>query len=101
MSRFRFIDAEKATHPVALLCRVLGVSRAGFYAWRRRPPSARSAADAALTGDPANGIPGANECLIWRTFARRGLGVDASQGNFESKTDGRNGFQVPPHCASA
>ena len=57
------------------------------------------AADQALTGDAANGIPGENECLIWRTFARRGLGVDASQGNFESKTDGRNGFQVPVHCA--
>jgi hypothetical protein len=59
------------------------------------------AADAALTGDLANGVPGANECLIWRTFARRGLGVDASQGNFESKTDGKNGFQVPAHCSTA
>ena len=49
MSRFRFIDAEKASHPVALLCRLLRVSRAGFYAWRTRPPSCRSAADARLT----------------------------------------------------
>lgn len=57
------------------------------------------AADAALTGDVANGLPGQNECLIWRTFARRGLGVDASQGDFESKTDGVDGFQVPAHCA--
>jgi hypothetical protein len=59
------------------------------------------AADAALTGDLANGVPGANECLIWRTFARRGLGVDASQGNFESKTDGKEGFKVPAHCPAA
>jgi extracellular elastinolytic metalloproteinase len=58
------------------------------------------ASDAALTGDVANGIPGENECLIWRTFARRGLGVNASQGNFESKTDGINGFEVPAHCAT-
>ncbi|HEV3474477.1 MAG TPA: M36 family metallopeptidase, partial [Actinomycetota bacterium] len=58
------------------------------------------AADAALTGDPANGIPGDNECLIWRTFARRGLGVDASQGNFESKTDGKEGYNVPAHCST-
>ncbi len=59
------------------------------------------AADAALTGDVANGLPGQNECLIWRTFARRGLGVDASQGDFESKTDGVDGFQVPAHCEVA
>ncbi len=58
------------------------------------------AADAALTGDPANGVPGDNECLIWRTFARRGLGIDADQGDFESKGDGKEGFKVPKHCRS-
>ena len=56
------------------------------------------AADAALTGNPAKGIPGDNECLIWRTFARRGLGIDAKQGDFENKADGTNGFKVPAHC---
>ncbi|MDQ4064429.1 MAG: M36 family metallopeptidase [Actinomycetota bacterium] len=56
------------------------------------------AADAALTGDVARGVPGQNECLIWRTFARRGLGVNAKQGDFESKVDGVNGFKVPEHC---
>jgi len=49
VSRFRLVDAEKVNHPVALLCRVLGVSRAGYYAWRARSPSARAVADAALT----------------------------------------------------
>jgi len=39
--RFRFIDAEKASYPVAILCRCLGVSRAGYYAWRSREPSDR------------------------------------------------------------
>jgi extracellular elastinolytic metalloproteinase len=56
------------------------------------------AADAALTGNPAKGVPGKNECLIWKTFARRGLGVNAKQGSFESKADGVDGFKVPGHC---
>ncbi|HEV2755121.1 MAG TPA: M36 family metallopeptidase [Actinomycetota bacterium] len=56
------------------------------------------AADAALTGDVAKGRPGENECLIWRTFARRGLGVNAKQRDFENKADGTNGFKVPERC---
>jgi len=34
---FRLIDAKKSQHPVSLLCSVLGVSRAGYYAWKDRP----------------------------------------------------------------
>ena len=34
MSSYRLIDAEKATYPVSMLCRVLKVSRSGYYAWR-------------------------------------------------------------------
>ena len=46
--RFVFIDAEKAFYPIKLLCRALRVSRAGYYAWRQRPPSARSQQDLRL-----------------------------------------------------
>jgi putative transposase len=48
VSLFRFIAAEKANHSISLLCRLLGVSRSGFYAWQRRLPSDRSLADAWL-----------------------------------------------------
>ncbi len=48
MSRYRFIHAERATYPVALLCRVLRVSRAGYYAWAGRGASARAQADEEL-----------------------------------------------------
>ena len=46
--RFAFIATEKAGFPVALMCRMLAVSRAGFYAWRRRPVAARTRQDQVL-----------------------------------------------------
>ena len=46
--RFAFIEVEKASFPVALMCRVLKVSRAGFYAWRSRPAATRTRQDQAL-----------------------------------------------------
>ena len=49
MSAFRLIDAERANYPVAMLCRMLGGSKSGYYAWRSRPPSKRSREDYALT----------------------------------------------------
>jgi hypothetical protein len=46
--RFRFIEVEKASYPVALMCRVLKVSRGDYYAWRGRPDSARLCRDRRL-----------------------------------------------------
>ncbi len=43
------MEREKANHRIALLCRVLGVSPSGYYAWRKRGPSARARADQVLT----------------------------------------------------
>ena len=46
---YAFVSAEKASYPVALMCRVLEVNRTAFYAWTDRTPSKRETANVALT----------------------------------------------------
>jgi putative transposase len=48
VTRFGFVDREKARYPVNLLCRLVKVSRSGYYAWAKRPPSRRNLADEVL-----------------------------------------------------
>jgi transposase InsO family protein len=61
VSRFAFVAAERGSHAVATLCRIVGASVSGFYAWLRAVPSvqARAEAEAALRGH------------VGRIFARR------------------------------
>jgi putative transposase len=49
VSVYRFISAEKARTPVSVCCRMLEVSRSGYYDWARRAPCQRDLADAWLT----------------------------------------------------
>jgi putative transposase len=46
VTRFAFVAAERANHAVATLCRVIGASVSGFYAWLRAIPSRHSRAEA-------------------------------------------------------
>jgi hypothetical protein len=65
-------------------------------------PGFETGRDAILEADIlANG--GANQCLIWEAFARRGLGLSASQGSANSLNDQTEAFDVPqtPNCLLA
>lgn len=63
-------------------------------------------ADDLLTGveddpeTPVNEVigSGANRCVIWKAFAKRGLGVSASQGSSTSTTDGTQATDLPAGC---
>ena len=65
-------------------------------------PGFETGRDAILEADMlANG--GTNQCLIWEAFARRGLGLSASQGSANSLNDQTEAFDVPqtPNCLLA
>ena len=51
--RFAFIAAREVAFPVDTMCRVLSVSRSGYYAWSKRPVAAVKAADVLLVAEIA------------------------------------------------
>lgn len=57
-------------------------------------PGFVSARDAILRADQAI-YQGRNHCFIWRAFAKRGLGVGASQGDDDNINDGIESYQEP------
>ncbi len=60
-------------------------------------PSFTDARNGILAADLANN-GGANQCLIWAAFARRGLGASANGGSPHSRSDGTAAFDMPASC---
>jgi putative transposase len=79
VSKFAFVAAERASHAVATLCRVVGASVSGFYAWLRAVPSVRTRAEAEaeLRG------------LIGRLFAARRRAYGSPRVHAELRREGR------------
>jgi putative transposase len=46
--KFAFIEVNEVAFPIRAMCRVLGISSSGYYAWRRRPEPERMKQDAQL-----------------------------------------------------
>jgi len=59
------VSAHQACYPIATMCRVLGVSTSGYYAWRNRSPSRREQENAALL----------EQILILHVWSRRTFGA--------------------------
>jgi extracellular elastinolytic metalloproteinase len=65
-------------------------------------PSFTEARDALIAADQAT-TGGADYCMIWEVFARRGLGINASSGNRNDSADQVEDFTQPapgPNCTA-
>ena len=113
---FAWIEERRAEWPVTHMCRVLEVSRAGFYAWRSRAPSAAQVRREALTEQVARihaqvkgryGSPRVHAELVARgtpccenTVARvmREAGIAAkTRRKFRQTTDSNHPHPVAPN----
>ena len=115
--KFGFIADHQEKWPVRTLCEVLGVSPAGYYAWRCRPESARAAANHNLLADVRRlqaqhqgryGSPrmhaalraegrGVSRGRIERLMRRHGIRAAASRRFRPVTTDSSHGLPVAPN----
>jgi hypothetical protein len=82
--KFRMVEDCRDTWSVQALCRVLGISTAGYYAWRSRPDSKRTVEDHALLVDirqvhaDSGGRYGSPVCMLPCGHMARRLAAGAS-----------------------
>jgi transposase InsO family protein len=115
--RFRFIEDRRADYPVTIKCDVLGVSPAGYYAWRARPESRRAADNRQLIDDIKRvhrdaceryGSPrihaelraqgrGVSRGRIERLMRRHGIRAIMARPRRMRTTDSRHDFPIAPN----
>jgi putative transposase len=115
--RFRFIEDRRADYPVTIMCDVLGVSPAGYYAWRARPESRRAADNRQLVDDIKRvhrdaceryGSPrihaelraqgrGVSRGRIERLMRRHGIRAIMARPRRMRTTDSRHDFPIAPN----
>ena len=115
--RFGHIDRHRGCWPVRAMCRVFGVSVAGYYAWRSRPDSKRAIEDRALLADIRQahadsggryGSPRVHAALrahgrrvgrgrVERLMRSRGVRGLIAQRRRVQTTDSRHAFPVAPN----
>lgn len=113
--KYRIIDEERRHRRLSVLCRVLGVTRSGYYAWRVRPAGARVVANRRLTVAIRAAFSGSGQTYgsprIHRDlYPEWGCGVnrvarlmraDGLQARrkrrFQRTTDSRHGLPVAPN----
>lgn len=114
--KYAWIAGERTRFPIARLCTLLEVSRSGFYAWRRRFPSARARSDERLvvvlratythhrgkygrprlTRDLREAGYQVNHKRVRRLMLREGL-VARRRRRFVCTTDSRHALPVAPN----
>ena len=114
--RFQLIDAAKKEFPVQRLCKVLGVSQSGYFAWRSRPACQRQREDLVLLAHVRSAFALSNETYgsprMTRELQDQGLsigrrrtarlmrenGLKARQPRrFKRTTDSLHAFPVAPN----
>jgi putative transposase len=77
--RFQLIDAAKKEFPVQRLCKVLGVSQSGYFAWRGRPACQRQRDDLVVLAHVRSAFALSNETYgsprVTRELRDQGLSV--------------------------
>jgi putative transposase len=102
--KFAFIAAKEVAFPVATMCRMLDVSRSGYYAWKTRPEPAKKGEDVQLAVEIAGaykrsrGIYGSPR--VHRDLKARGLRVGKKRVERLMRQNGLKGRSKRRFCCT-